>query len=626
MNKKPLPLWLPIVLVLTAIVAIYSVHRRNAVENENRSTAIAVEYETVESLAAAQGVSVETALTDLKAQGVTSIVLSEGFLGDLVSSGRATIISESTGPDVPMSSGLKLTDLRQIGRVRQGLRIRFKDLAGNLVPRGTTFPLPAVYPLVLRQTPIGLDPDQVALAHRLHLEIIGRCSNPPGLSSLGVQQTLAWLKSTGADVFLPMGDQVLGRRESLNATIETLEKLGIRYASPEFTKIGGDQNVVEATPENVIRLHTAQTAELDRLDFESAVDRFVKASRERNMRILMVRPFSYAAEQPVANFALFIQAIEHGLAKRSIPVGRPHTYTEPGVPKPLFPVLGLLIAAVSFYVATELFQDKRVLNVILVLLVLAGLACVLKSGRQAVALLASGAFPIVGFLLLDKLPSPKGLPKMLQPLPGYVLVSLLSVLGGLCVAGLLNGLPYLVKADEFKGIKISIFLPILIVGWVFASRLLDRQKILKSPITWGTAALGVFILGVLGFMLARTGNDSSVGASGGELELRGLLDNVLYVRPRTKEFLVGNPALYVAIGLLGLLRKRAIEEDALAPWTVLALMVGSVGQTSVVNTLCHLHIPVVLSLARIFIGLGLGCIIGIVLWAFSSKLLARGNT
>ena len=143
------------------------------------------------------------------------------------------------------------------------------------------------------------------------------------------------------------------------------------------------------------------------------------------------------------------------------------------------------------------------------------------------------------------------MPRVLQPLPGFLLVSLISILGGLCVAGLLNGLPYLVKAEEFKGIKISIFLPILIVGWVYANRLLDRDKLLKSPITWGTLLLGAFILGVLAFMLERTGNDSAVAASGGELELRGFLDNALFVRPRTKEFLVGNPALYLAIGLLG---------------------------------------------------------------------------
>jgi hypothetical protein len=276
LKKKVLSLWLPAALLLSLIVSLYSVHRRYDAEAANPTTGLAVEFEVVEALAAAQGVPTEKALVDLKAQGVTSVVLSEGYLGDMVTSGRATMASVSTGPGVPLSSGLTLSDVRQLSRVQTGLHIRFKDLAGDLVPRGNTIPLPPVAPLVLRQTPIGLDPDQVALAKRLKLEIIGRCSNPPGLSSSGVQQTLQWLKTNGADVYLPMGDQVLGRRDSLQTTVKTLKQLQIRYATPEFTKIAGDEEMVVANPANVIRLHTAQVAELDKLDFDGAVDRFVR--------------------------------------------------------------------------------------------------------------------------------------------------------------------------------------------------------------------------------------------------------------------------------------------------------------------------------------------------------------
>lgn len=644
-SHKNLSLWLPAALILSMLVSLYSVRARYNAEVANQTTALAVEYEVVEALAAAQGVTTEKALTDLKAQGVTSVVLSEGYLGDLVTSGRATLVSVSTGPGVPLSSGLTLTDVRQLPRVQTGLRIRFKDLAGDLVPRVNTIALPPVAPLVLRQTPIGLDPDQVALAKRLKLEIIGRCSNPSGVSSSGVQDTLKWLKANGADVFLPMGDQVLGRRDSLLTTVKTLADLGIRYATPEFAKIGGDQEVVAANPGNVIRLHTAQVAELDKLDFDGAVDRFVKAARERNMRILMIRPFSASADQPVGDFAQFIKKIYDELKSRGIPVGHPHTYSDPGVRHPVYLLLGVLVAAVSFCVALEMFSDRRILVGIAVLLGLLLLAWIARAGlhpirvlpdgtsvdrsdifRQAFALLASGAFPLAGFLFLDRLRTQKSLPTELQPLPGFVLVSAISILGGLCVAGLLNGLPYIVKAEEFRGIKVSIFLPILLVGCVFASRLLDRGKVLKSPVTWGTLILGAVIIGVLAFMLERTGNDSTVAASGGELEVRGFLDNVLFVRPRTKEFLVGHPALYLAIGLLAFLKERPADREKLAAWTVLALMVGSIGQTSVVNTLCHLHIPLALSLARIFIGLGLGCIIGIGIWAIASRLLSRGNT
>ena len=142
---------------------------------------------------------------------------------------------------------------------------------------------------------------------------------------------------------------------------EHCSDLGIRYATPEFTKISGDTEVVEHDPGNIIRLHTAQTAELDKLDFDGAVDRFVKAARERNMRILMIRPFSFSADQPVADFARFIKTIHDDLIKRDVPIGRPHVYTDPDVPQIVFLLLGLLVSGVSFYVATELFDDRRIL-------------------------------------------------------------------------------------------------------------------------------------------------------------------------------------------------------------------------------------------------------------------------
>ena len=55
----------------------------------------------------------------------------------------------------------------------------------------------------------------------------------------------------------------------------------------------------------------------------------------------------------------------------------------------------------------------------------------------------------------------------------------------------------------------------------------------------------------------------------------------------------------------------------------MALMLGAIGQTSVVNTLCHLHIPVALSLGRVIEGLVLGCIIGFGIWVAMESSLKR---
>ncbi|MCH8980371.1 MAG: hypothetical protein IH945_14195, partial [Armatimonadetes bacterium] len=97
-----------------------------------------------------------------------------------------------------------------------------------------------------------------------------------------------------------------------------------------------------------------------------------------------------------------------------------------------------------------------------------------------------------------------------------------------------------------------------------------------------------------------------------ELQVRSVLDQLLFVRPRTKEVLVGHPALILGLCLLA-------HRPHLKGWAALLLLAGAVGQTSVVNTLCHLHTPISLSLTRILVGFVGGGIIGLLAWLVAKR-------
>jgi len=637
MTQSKLPTWLLASIILTTLLSSFSVYRRWQVESMNRAVSIAVEYDTVESLTASQGIPIEQGLVDLKAQGVNSLVLSEGTVGELLAKGQATLQTTSWPVRVgdrtvlePMST-LKFSDVSVLPRAERGLRIRFQGMANRLKGRNPdTLDLPDVSPMVVRTTPIGLDPTEVAVARKAGMAIIARCANPIGVSSNGIRQTLQWIKESGASVFLPEGDQVLGRRDSLDVTIDTLRELGLNYATPEFAKIGGDTNVVEKAQDIVIRLHSAQIAELDKLTLADAVERYVKAARERNMRILMIRPLSLGADQPNKALAGFIKKIDDQLVEHGLANGTAKPYQEPSIPKGFKILLALVMAPAIWYTIAVFVSDRRVRLVGAVLISVLALAAAVRPGQHAMAFLGSIAFPFLGFLLVDRLEFPS-LPKAIRPLPAFLIISLMSLLGGLCVAGMLNGLAFYIKADEFKGIKISVFLPIVAVGIYYLSRIGNLKRTLSNPINWGSVVMGLFILGVLGLMIARTGNDNGVGASDGEVAFRGLLDRILFVRPRTKEFMIGHPLLIVGLGLMSFLRGKSKSGDTgeesqphpLAGWAALAMMVGSMGQTDIVNTLCHLHIPVVLSVARIVLGVVLGSIIGVVVWIGVLRFLPK---
>ena len=187
---------------------------------------------------------------------------------------------------------------------------------------------------------------------------------------------------------------------------------------------------------------------------------------------------------------------------------------------------------------------------------------------------------------------------------------MISLVGGLAVAGLLNSLDYYVRLRQFEMVKLAHFGPIFLVAVWMLSRHINFKEAMKSPMTYGSLLIGFVGVLALGFMMVRTGNDGPGGVSSLELKLRSLLEQFLYVRPRTKEIFIGHPALM--FGLLALAARKKTGDESMSTLGLLALTVGAIGQTSIVNTMCHIHTPVDIGLARILIGLLIGGIFGFV--------------
>jgi hypothetical protein len=145
-------------------------------------------------------------------------------------------------------------------------------------------------------------------------------------------------------------------------------------------------------------------------------------------------------------------------------------------------------------------------------------------------------------------------------------------------------------------------------------------------VRWSTLLLTFLVLLALGLMLVRSGNDSPASVSGFELKLRSLLDQILIVRPRSKEFLFGHPLLLISLSLFALrnsLFNESMRENVGA-WAAGLLTLSVVGQVGIVNTFCHLHTPLFVSSLRVLIGILLGAAIGIVVtWVLKQTFLSR---
>jgi uncharacterized membrane protein YidH (DUF202 family) len=185
------------------------------------------------------------------------------------------------------------------------------------------------------------------------------------------------------------------------------------------------------------------------------------------------------------------------------------------------------------------------------------------------------------------------------------------------IVGLLSERDYMLRVNVFFGVKAAHLLPVLLLALVYAGGIAWKsgtwaeqkeraargiRALSSNPILLWQAVAAIVVLAVVGIMLARSGNESGVGVSSMELRFRDILDKILYVRPRTKEFLIGYPALVVGIGMA----LRGMRQ-----WAAPLIVIGSIGLVSALNTFCHIHTPIELSVFRVINGAIVGGLIGL---------------
>jgi FtsH-binding integral membrane protein len=173
-------------------------------------------------------------------------------------------------------------------------------------------------------------------------------------------------------------------------------------------------------------------------------------------------------------------------------------------------------------------------------------------------------------------------------------------------------------------VKLDNLLPVIVVAYLLVTQHFDWKKLLDDTMRWKTALLGILMLGILGLLVVRSGNDAPSSVSSFELLFRSLLDQIMYTRPRSKEFLFGHPALWMGLSLLAMQTKVKPEfQSKVLGWAVLLVILGSIGQASIVNTFCHLHTPLMISMPRVFIGIVFGMFWGWLAMFPVKKYLSR---
>ncbi len=352
------------------------------------------------------------------------------------------------------------------------------------------------------------------------------------------------------------------------------------------------------------------------------------AATDRGMRLLILRPFEQPDGRVCTDAAVYracLSDLAQRLERRGLTLGQGISTMEARVQTDVLfwllqaSLLPLLAGAWLVCRPQKLCKWQLPLMAAAIPAMLLGWILLPGLCQKLLMLAAAVCLPAMGIVWLAGLVKQpfalcKDRPFAVQALVFTAALTGWALVCGLCVAALMSTRPYLLSADIFSGVKVSLLAPVALMGalllWQLGKDLIPRDR--KSLL----ALLAVLaVAAVIGAGLVLRSGDSA-RASALESAMRVWLERTLYARPRTKELLLGAPCVPLYLWAC----RRKLPRLQLVSGVGCALEL-----TSVCNTFCHATAPLRVSVIRTLLGAGPGFVLGLlacgVLQIFWKKFL-----
>ena len=409
---------------------------------------------------------------------------------------------------------------------------------------------------------------------------------------------------------IPVGDGADGFPDRLGEVKVTLAAAGARIGIVEFMPPKGISQVASA--DTGIRVHEITGREMAVLTKDRALSRYLRAVRERNVRILYIHPFP--GENGWELTAAMLTELSSMLTANGFQIGAAAPYPEwqPSRFQLWIVSLGILAGAGLLCLFWVRIPDKLLTALFLLASALGGGLLLVDTlfMQQVFALMAAIVFPVLAVA---------GCGQGRRVAWTYLKCTLWSAAGLVLIIGILSGTPFLIKLVEFRGVKLMHLAPVALVfvmgllgdelplsSYQQAKRIASRYYHASVPVKYLLCLAFAAMVGAV--YLLRTAN-FVLPIPQLELAVREGLERLLLVRPRFKEILIGHPALVALLAS----RKRH----------PLLMSLAVIGQLSLVNTFTHIHTPIIISVLRTVCGLIIGYAVGLLVWAGYQRLKRR---
>lgn len=457
--------------------------------------------------------------------------------------------------------------------------------------------------------PLGFDMELAEKIVDTGLNIIPRISNDMTFIERPnhyIYEQLEQLADLGAKHILFLGTEVVGYgkpAEGIKQFASTVKELGYDIATIEFTNQTGMGQLLSVgdLKTDVVRLLSLTIGKGQEKNVSGEVNKAVRAIKERNIRILYINALK--ENESYENIAEVVDGLEGiHLLVQSINKKAPVGY-EIGLAKPFADFSHSKWSSLIALIGAGAFIILFVQIVLPKFTLLATIGTIGVIGLQFVTghmLLLKAIALLVGVLAATlAVISVKNIENWRQLFWQYFKTIGIALIGAAFIVLLLYGTVFVVKTDQFSGVKVLAIFPMIFGTIVIFYK--DIWRLLHSSIKYWHLLVFLVMSGVLIYYVLRTGNDAATLDA--ELRFRQMLEDILYVRPRTTEFLIGLPLFFLGIYMTMLKKKYGRYFVA----------VGLLATASIVGTFTHLHTPLYISGLRTLYSVLLGMVIGFVL-------------
>ncbi|MFW5897639.1 MAG: DUF5693 family protein [Halanaerobium sp.] len=608
------------VILITVIAAAWTLTARISEVDQNQGVEIVLDGEAYTEL---KSLSPELDLQQFKDNGITALAVSQKSLEDFVDNGALKRIEaldiKLAGSELQSElkdNGIESDELEnsaifavfsdslkeQLSRMSSELQREYS--AEIIEAEDYDFLYFPNWHEKLEDLNLGYNDRLVQNAREIDLDITYRSNN---------KINAFWALNSNLELLEPEmlifdGDEITGFPDKIEETASLMRENNLIYGKVEafIAAQDGAEKLAELNNYQILRTHSMQQDEVADANDQQIISRYLLSVRERNVKVLYHKPYLKGNQLAERNLGL-LAALTSKLETDGFNLGnsQPVDYFSNSRWQLMAILLGVTAAGILLLNYFTSFKYSQMMNIFFILAAAAGVFLLLTGReillRQITALGSAVIFPSLAVIifLIERNKGGENLEGGLSlsfVFFNFTAAVLTALIGGIFVSAALNSSNFIFKINDFRGVKIAFLMPLIIISLYYLfqpgskdlryeiPRLLESViKIKHLILAGGLALIAVIYIG-------RTGNFPLLPVPAWELTIRGLLERLLYVRPRFKEFLIGHPLFIFSLYLSAEKRKQLYFYPI--------LMLASVGVITTVNTFSHLHTPVIISLLR----------------------------